>query len=229
MDERGVTFRWKDYRAKGRTRAKAMTLQPDEFMRRFLLHVLPGGFHRIRHYGLLANGHRRHNLATVRPAVAAGRTRVPRHAATAAHDAGRGAAHLRAAVAGRRMRSCGCGWSLIVDPCAAASCHRRMISARTLRRPHRRDGGWRTMAAGHGACLPATDPSVARVPVVRLAEGCPTADAGRSLGSQGRAATDRHRPFSFRPLRYGRAVSSPRLVRHLPSGAGRRLAAHAGR
>ncbi len=66
LDECGVTFRWKDYRAKGRTRYKAMTLAPDEFMRRFLLHVLPGGFHRIRHYGLLANGNRRHNLATVR-------------------------------------------------------------------------------------------------------------------------------------------------------------------
>ena len=66
LDERGVTFRWKDYRAKGRTRYKAMTLAAGEFMRRFLLHVLPGGFHRIRHYGLLANGNRRHNLATVR-------------------------------------------------------------------------------------------------------------------------------------------------------------------
>jgi hypothetical protein len=58
VDERGVTFRWKDYRAKGRTRHKTMTLEPPEFMRRFLLHVLPGGFHRIRHYGLLANGNR---------------------------------------------------------------------------------------------------------------------------------------------------------------------------
>ena len=66
MDERGVTFRWKDYRAKGNTRHKAMTLSPQEFMRRFLLHVLPGGFHRIRHYGLLANGNRRHNLALAR-------------------------------------------------------------------------------------------------------------------------------------------------------------------
>ena len=70
MDERGVTFRWKDYRAKdgakGKTRHKAMTLSPQEFMRRFLLHVLPGGFHRIRHYGLLANGHRRDNLALAR-------------------------------------------------------------------------------------------------------------------------------------------------------------------
>ena len=70
LDERGVTFRWKDYRvkaaAKGKTRHKAMTLAPEEFMRRFLLHVLPGGFHRIRHYGLLANGSRRHSLAVVR-------------------------------------------------------------------------------------------------------------------------------------------------------------------
>ena len=66
MDERGVTFRWKDYRAKGRTRHKTMTLDADEFMRRFLLHVLPGGFHRIRHYGLLANGSRKASLALAR-------------------------------------------------------------------------------------------------------------------------------------------------------------------
>jgi predicted Zn-ribbon and HTH transcriptional regulator len=66
MDERGVSFRWKDYRAKGKTRFKAMTLSPEEFMRRFLLHVLPGGFHRIRHYGLLANGSRRLGLAAAR-------------------------------------------------------------------------------------------------------------------------------------------------------------------
>ena len=66
MDERGVTFGWKDYRAKGKTRHKTMTLGADEFMRRFLLHVLPGGFHRIRHYGLLANGCRKTNLARVR-------------------------------------------------------------------------------------------------------------------------------------------------------------------
>ena len=66
LDERGVTFRWKDYRATGRTRHKTMTLEADEFMRRFLLHVLPGGFHRIRHYGLLANAVRRENLAKLR-------------------------------------------------------------------------------------------------------------------------------------------------------------------
>lgn len=66
MDESGVSFRWKDYRAKGRTRHKTMTLAPAEFMRRFLLHVLPGGFHRIRHYGLLANAMRRESLARAR-------------------------------------------------------------------------------------------------------------------------------------------------------------------
>ena len=54
-DERGVTFKWKDYRAKRRDRYKTMTLATDEFIRRFLIHVLPAGFHRIRHYGFLAN------------------------------------------------------------------------------------------------------------------------------------------------------------------------------
>jgi hypothetical protein len=66
LDERGVTFRWKDYRATGKTRYKAMTLGADEFIRRFLLHVLPSGFHRIRHYGLLANAGRRVQLAQAR-------------------------------------------------------------------------------------------------------------------------------------------------------------------
>ena len=68
-DAKGVTFRWKDYRAKGCTRHKTMTLEPQEFMRRFLLHVLPGGFHRIRHYGLLANGNRRECLTAARAAL----------------------------------------------------------------------------------------------------------------------------------------------------------------
>jgi hypothetical protein len=73
MDENGVAFRWKDYRAKGRTRHKTMTLAADEFMRRFLLHVLPVGFHRIRHYGLLANAGRRENLAKARALLNASR------------------------------------------------------------------------------------------------------------------------------------------------------------
>ncbi len=70
MDEHGITFRWKDYRAnktgRGQPRHKAMTLSPQEFMRRFLLHVLPAGFHRIRHYGLLANSNRRDDLVLAR-------------------------------------------------------------------------------------------------------------------------------------------------------------------
>jgi len=66
LDDRGVTFRWKDYRATGKTRHKTMTLHAEEFLRRFLLHVLPGGLHRIRHYGLLANAGRREHLARAR-------------------------------------------------------------------------------------------------------------------------------------------------------------------
>jgi predicted RNA-binding Zn-ribbon protein involved in translation (DUF1610 family) len=62
-DRSGVTFRWKDYRAEGRDRQKVMTLATAEFIRRFLLHVLPQGFHRIRHYGLLASGTRADNIA----------------------------------------------------------------------------------------------------------------------------------------------------------------------
>jgi Putative transposase len=66
FDDRGVTFRWKDYRAKGRTKYKTMTLAAGEFIRRFLLHVLPTGLHRIRHYGLLANAGRKESLALTR-------------------------------------------------------------------------------------------------------------------------------------------------------------------
>jgi hypothetical protein len=66
LDDTGVTFKWKDYRAKGRERFKVMTLAVDEFIRRFLLHVLPDGFHRIRHYGLFANGGRAENIARAR-------------------------------------------------------------------------------------------------------------------------------------------------------------------
>ena len=66
LDDASVTFRWKDYRAKGRDRQKVMTLATAEFIRRFLIHVLPHGFHRIRHYGLLASGTRADNIARAR-------------------------------------------------------------------------------------------------------------------------------------------------------------------
>jgi hypothetical protein len=66
LDHHGVTFRWKDYRADGEARRKLMRLAPTEFIRRFLIHVLPSGFHRIRHYGLFANTARAANLAKAR-------------------------------------------------------------------------------------------------------------------------------------------------------------------
>jgi hypothetical protein len=63
-DETSVTFRWRDYRHGNA--ARLMSLDPHEFIRRFLIHSLPDGFHRIRHYGFLANGCRRARLATIR-------------------------------------------------------------------------------------------------------------------------------------------------------------------
>jgi len=65
-DQQGVTFKWKDYRIEGCNRYKAMTLATHEFIRRFLIHVLPTGFHRIRHYGLFASSKRVENMARAR-------------------------------------------------------------------------------------------------------------------------------------------------------------------
>jgi len=65
-NEKGVTFKWKDYRIEGPDRYQVMTLATHEFIRRFLMHVLPAGFHRIRYYGLLASGKRAENLARAR-------------------------------------------------------------------------------------------------------------------------------------------------------------------
>ena len=66
FDHNGVTFKWKDYRSEGRDRYTQMTLAPDEFIRRFLIHVLPHGFHRIRHYGLFAKATCAANIARAR-------------------------------------------------------------------------------------------------------------------------------------------------------------------
>jgi len=71
FDETGVTFRYKDYRRDGAERQRTMTLAADEFIRRFLLHVLPQSFHRIRHYGLLASAGRKANVARARKLLAA--------------------------------------------------------------------------------------------------------------------------------------------------------------
>jgi hypothetical protein len=66
FDETGISFRYKDYRRDGADRRQVMTLAADEFIRRFLIHVLPRGFHRIRHYGLLAGSVRKASLALAR-------------------------------------------------------------------------------------------------------------------------------------------------------------------
>jgi hypothetical protein len=68
IDDAQVQFRWKDYRRP--EKSKRMTLDADEFIRRFLLHVLPSGFRRIRHFGFLANAHRSARLATIRALLA---------------------------------------------------------------------------------------------------------------------------------------------------------------
>jgi hypothetical protein len=83
LDERDVTFRYKDYRRNGQARYRTMTLAADEFIRRFLLHVLPKGFHRIRHYGLLASAGCKANIARARELIAAP---MPAVDPPAAHD-----------------------------------------------------------------------------------------------------------------------------------------------
>jgi hypothetical protein len=70
-DATGVTFSYKDYRIEGPGRYKTMTLKPDEFIRRFLIHLLPCGFHRIRHSGLLASGTKTETIARARQLIAA--------------------------------------------------------------------------------------------------------------------------------------------------------------
>ena len=78
-----MTFRYKDYRRNGQARYRTMTLSADEFIRRFLLHVLPKGFHRIRHYGLLASASCKTNIARARELMAAP---IPEIEPPASHD-----------------------------------------------------------------------------------------------------------------------------------------------
>ena len=82
LDDAGVTFKWKDYRIKEGDRLKTMTLEPAEFIRRFLMHVLPSGFHRIRHYGLFASAVRAYNIERIRALLAIAETTPPQQAET---------------------------------------------------------------------------------------------------------------------------------------------------
>ena len=83
MTETTVCFRWKDYRHRGK--AKTLTLDADEFIRRFLLHALPDGFHRIRHYGFLANGQRAAKLNLCRSLLAVSRAEPAAEAVRPSH------------------------------------------------------------------------------------------------------------------------------------------------
>ena len=113
-DEAGVTFTWKDYRIDGPDRYKTMTLPTHEFIRRFLTHVLPKGLHRIRHYGLFANGNRAANIARARELLAMpSRPKQAQTSATAAADEPR--------VLPRPCRCC--GGRMIIIEIFAAGCH----------------------------------------------------------------------------------------------------------
>jgi hypothetical protein len=72
LEDGRVTFQWKDYRSEDREKSKTMTVDADEFQRRFLIHTLPAGFQRIRHYGFLANCHRKDKLEYCRSLLAEG-------------------------------------------------------------------------------------------------------------------------------------------------------------
>ena len=103
LNEKGVTFKWKDYRIKGRDRLKTMTLDAGEFIRRFLLHVLPSGFHRIRHYGLFAGAVRAHNIERARHLLAASKASPESAPAGADSDAEPPSSFLRCPCCGGRM------------------------------------------------------------------------------------------------------------------------------
>jgi hypothetical protein len=107
LDEANVTFKWKDYRIKGRGRLRAMTLDAAEFIRRFLLHVLPSGFHRIRHYGLFAGTLRARNIERARQLLAALKAPPQRKPGEADSDA-------EAPLLARRCPCCG-GRMIIIE------------------------------------------------------------------------------------------------------------------
>jgi len=117
FDGERVTFKWKDYRAKADARYKLMTLDVDEFIRRFLIHVLPDGFHRIRHYGLFANGNRANNIALARRLLGA-------------PDPARRSADADRADGGHEHKECNicpcCGGRMVIVETFAPGCQPRL-------------------------------------------------------------------------------------------------------
>ena len=111
FDGGAVTFKWKDYRRDERDRYKTMTLDAQEFIRRFLIHVLPSGFHRIRHYGLFASAARAKNIVRIRELLAASEGPQQRQAARADADK---AGHAEPAASSRQCPCCG-GRMILVE------------------------------------------------------------------------------------------------------------------
>ena len=125
VTEDEVAFRWKDYRHHGKS--KVMTLDADEFIRRFLLHILPDGFHRIRHYGFLANGHRAAKLALCRALLAA--PPISKHAAV--HPTGPEGHHCVRSLSLLRWRHDHRPETVKSSSRLIAACHPRAVFTRT--------------------------------------------------------------------------------------------------
>jgi hypothetical protein len=100
FDERSVTFDYKDYRSKQRYKRRTMTVAGDEFLRRFLLHTLPDGFQRIRHYGLFASRNKKENLVRCRVLLHAATGLLPTPEQIGAHTAELAASAARCPVCG---------------------------------------------------------------------------------------------------------------------------------
>jgi Putative transposase len=124
FDRNGVTFKYKDYRADGSARYKRMTLTPHEFIRRFLIHVLPKGFHRIRHFGLFAKSSCPDNIARARELLAAAKPQA-QHADADATDR----------EPATPMRPCPCcgGHMIIIETFARGSTPRHRPTATVIR------------------------------------------------------------------------------------------------
>ena len=138
-DDNGVAFRWKDYRIDGPDRWKTMTLSPHEFIRRFLMHVLPKGFHRIRHYGLFANGNRAANIARARELLgAAPRVVEPEEEKAAAPDEPRVLPCPCPRCGGRmiviEVFARGCEPQISADACSDADQDRHVMTAARIAR-----------------------------------------------------------------------------------------------
>jgi hypothetical protein len=117
FDGERVTFKWKDYRAKPENRYKLMTLDVDEFIHRFLIHVLPDGFHRIRHFCLFANGNRAGNIALARRLLG-----VPDPAPSSKESDGTKNPHQDS-----EWNACPCcGWRMIVIETFEPGCQPRL-------------------------------------------------------------------------------------------------------